>query len=83
MVLHYWIHIREGGNSMPLSPLQLKFRVYRRGESITSLAKKLGVTREWLSKVLNGNESPGPDLEQRLCEVLGIRPSKLPTKKAA
>lgn len=31
----------------------LRIRLYAEGKSITWAAKKLGVTREWLSKVLN------------------------------
>ncbi|GAB2790742.1 helix-turn-helix domain-containing protein [Amycolatopsis magusensis] len=49
----------------------LKALIRDRGESQVSLAKKLGVSLSYLSKLTNGQRSPTPDLAERLDAALG------------
>ncbi len=55
---------------MPLSPLRLKFLIYEQDESITSLAKILGCSREELSKTIRGVRTY-PRIRTALASFLG------------
>jgi len=54
---------------MPLTPLRLKFLIYERGESITSLAEQFGCTREELSKTIRGVRLY-PQIREKLASFL-------------
>jgi len=61
---------------MPLSPLRLKFLIYERGETLTSLAGQFGCSREELSKTIRGVRTY-PHIREHLASFLGQPVEKL------
>lgn len=49
-------------------------REYIEGYSITDIARRLGVTRVTLSRILNAKASITPEMSLRLSELLGTSP---------
>ena len=46
-------------------------RMHRHRITITQIAQEMGVTREYLSMILNGHREP-PDIEKRMNDALDI-----------
>lgn len=46
-------------------------RIHRHKITITQIAQEMGVTREYLSMILNGHREP-PDIEKRMNDALDI-----------
>ena len=44
-------------------------RMHRHRVTITQIAQEMGITREYLSMILNGHREP-PDIEKRLNDAL-------------
>lgn len=55
-------------------PIKNNIQPYRISKSFTQekLAKKLGVTRTYLSKLENQKFSPSPDLMAKVCKVFNV-----------
>ena len=54
-------------NSKPKKPAYLEpLRRFNRAV----VAKELGITGPWLSNIMNGNGDPGPELKQKILDLM-------------
>ena len=55
-----------------MSDTQLKRHIDRSGEAICDIAELAGITREYLSRIVNGRAVPSLDLAKTLHKITGI-----------
>ena len=65
--------ILEPGTATPCVRFRLKARIFEVGyRTFRDFATKVGMHPVMLSKVLNGHLFPGPSLQRRIAEELGL-----------
>jgi len=71
-------NVTHTGGTMQLSPVEIKIRILKNGDSIAGLARQWGTSREILSRVVH--RSPGtayPELRKRLADYLNVPITKV------
>lgn len=70
---------------MPLSPLEIKMEMLRRGDTVAGLARKWGTTSEVVSRVVHRREPfVYPEIRQKLARYMRVSVSEVgrePTSK--
>ena len=63
---------------MPLSPLEIKVKILRNGNTIAGLAREWGTTPEVISRVIyRRGYAVYPEVRQKLADYLGVSVKKV------
>jgi DNA-binding XRE family transcriptional regulator len=48
----------------------IEIRIVKSGYTITSFAKKIGISKNSMSQIVRGNQYPNPETAKKICDTL-------------